>query len=100
MFRYNGSLVNRRNIRIDRRYRAPVDWQYWPDVGGQQGYLDTALEQDHVTRPEVEEEALIAWGLAKSEASNDQNVNIDVLLGQGTDFSTFALGPDIGLPNR
>lgn len=89
MSRYNSNATNTKSDRIDRRYRSSIDWQYWPDVSGQRQYADTILDPATMSRPDIEDDALIAWGLAQSEASKNQNVKIDLLLGEGINLSTY-----------
>ncbi|KAI8936960.1 hypothetical protein NX059_006188 [Plenodomus lindquistii] len=85
MSRYH-KLVPKRSDRIDRRRRAAIDWQYWPDTSNQQQYSTTTLDSEIASRPDIEDEALIAWGIIQSKESTDQNVSIDMLIGEGTNF--------------
>ncbi|KAJ4377402.1 hypothetical protein N0V83_000227 [Neocucurbitaria cava] len=76
-----------RNDRIDRRRRPKIDWQYWPDTTGQHDDATPNIPGLEITtRPDIEDDAIIAWGLAASEKTRDPNVSIDVLHGDGTDL--------------
>lgn len=81
-----------RNDRIDRRRRPLTDWQYWPDTTGQHDEATPNIPGLEITtRPDVEDDAIIAWGLAVSEKSKDLNVSIDVLHGNGTNLGKWCI---------
>lgn len=74
--------------RNDRRRRPMVHWHYWP-TASQQPYAPSTPDQlDKPSRPEVEDEALIAWGLAQSkEESKNSRVTVHLLYGEGANLS-------------
>lgn len=74
--------------RIDPRRRKEIDWQYWPST--RDLHLDSTnktLELDLLDRPDIEDDTLIEWGLARSENATGRDVNIDVLHGNGVNLS-------------
>jgi hypothetical protein len=76
-----------REDRIDRRRR--MDWQYWPDTTSQQHFAEQALYLNDSSRPDVEDDALIAWGLAQGNDTKGFNTSIDVLYGEGLHLSKY-----------
>lgn len=72
--------------RIDSR-RRKIDWQYWPDTSTQAKYTDdSAAHASVLSRPDIEDEALISWGLAQSQIAKDVETTVDVLYGEGIDL--------------
>jgi hypothetical protein len=89
------TMVQQRKDRIDRRRQ--IDWQYWPDTHCQPQFAEQTIEPDDKSRPDVEEDALIAWGLAQGNGTKGLDVGIDVLYGEGShlgrcDFDVEVLG--------
>ncbi|OAL49439.1 hypothetical protein IQ07DRAFT_568360 [Pyrenochaeta sp. DS3sAY3a] len=74
--------------RNDRRRRPMIDWHYWP-IASLQPCAPSAPEQlDTPSRPEIEDEPLIAWGLAQSkEESKNSKVTVDLLYGEGANLN-------------
>lgn len=89
MSRLQSPATQSRFDRIDRRRRARIDWQYWPDIIAQLQYTKKSYDLDIASRPDVEDEALVAWGLAHSEGKQALDVKIDVLFGKGEKLSKF-----------
>ncbi|KAF1947773.1 hypothetical protein EJ02DRAFT_390991 [Clathrospora elynae] len=75
--------VQPRNSRIDRRGRPNIDWQYWPDTTSQQHFAKRVHDLDTRSRPDIEDDALIAWGLAQGDDTQGFDTLIDVLYGAG-----------------
>jgi hypothetical protein len=74
-----------RTDRIDRQRN--VRWQDWPDITCQQGLIDELdPESNHSDHPDLEDSAVIAWGLKHSESSKGERVEVDVLYGEGTNL--------------
>lgn len=64
--------------------RRKIDWLYWPDTSTQVDYTDDSLAHVGVTsRPDIEDEAIISWGLAQS-LKMKSGATVDVLYGEGT----------------
>jgi hypothetical protein len=80
-------MAQQRKDRIDRRRQ--VNWQYWPDTRSQQQFAELALGSDDHSRPDVEEDALIAWGLAQGNGTKGLDTSIDVLYGEGSRLSRW-----------
>jgi hypothetical protein len=79
------TMVQQRKDRIDRRRQ--IDWQYWPDMRSQQQFAEQTIEPDDKSRPDVEEDALIAWGLAQGNGTKGLDIGIDMLYGEGPHLS-------------
>lgn len=64
-----------------------VDWKYWP----KDTLLPTAFQSvpnlEISNHPELEDQALLEWGMKKSDTSNGPRATVDVLYGCGTDLS-------------
>lgn len=82
--------MQQRIDRIDRRRRKIIDWTKWPDVTKQQQYADGAYDLEVTCRPEVEDDGLIAWGLAVTDGSGEPRAKIDVLHGAAADLSEWS----------
>ncbi|KAF2028024.1 hypothetical protein EK21DRAFT_114228 [Setomelanomma holmii] len=81
---YISTIDTTRIDRIDNR-RRKIDWQYWPNTDTQQDYKDESRSHAaHSSRPDIEDEAIIPWGLAQSQAPRNESTTIDVLFGEGT----------------
>lgn len=89
MARSAPEVLRARFDRIDRRRRARIDWQYWPAIGDQGQYVDKAYDLDDPNRPDIEDDAVIAWGLAQCDGKKAAEVKIDVLSGNGIDLGWF-----------
>jgi hypothetical protein len=87
-------MLQQHKDRIDRR--RLIDWQCWPDTRSQQQYAELAFDTDDKSRPDVEEDALIAWGLAQGNGTKGLDVNIDVLCGDGPHFSRCRIDMEVG----
>ncbi|KAF2828409.1 hypothetical protein CC86DRAFT_465246 [Ophiobolus disseminans] len=84
-----GVTLTRERSRLDRidSRRRKIDWQYWPDTNDQQKYLDASAAETYIrSRPDIEDESLIAWGLAQAKATDGAQTTIDVLYGEGVDL--------------
>lgn len=82
--------MQQRTKRIDRRCRPVIDWQYWPDPTSQkQNCAGETQNSDIISRPDIEDDALITWGLAQSEVAKGLDVKVDVLYGEGTGLSGY-----------
>jgi hypothetical protein len=82
--------------RIDRRRK--VDWQRWPDTSTQPQFVGDSLACASISRrPEIEDELLIAWGLAQAHAATGAETTIDVLHGEGTDLRKCPVDSDMSL---
>ncbi|KAF1837364.1 hypothetical protein BDW02DRAFT_491758 [Decorospora gaudefroyi] len=73
-----------RKDRIVRGRR--IDWHYWPDTNSQQHFAEQALDLDETSRPDVEDDSLIPWGLAQASETKGGGTSIDVLCGEGSRF--------------
>jgi hypothetical protein len=72
-----------RQVLNDRR-RRKIDWLYWPDTSTQVDYTGDSLTDIGTThRPDIEDEAIISWGLAQSQ-NMTPGATIEVLCGEGT----------------
>jgi len=71
----------------NRRSKLKLDWYYWPDTSSQRKYThDSAADSSTFSRPDIEDNSLIAWGLAQSQATDGAKTTIDVLCGEGVDL--------------
>jgi hypothetical protein len=87
--------LHQRLDRIDSRHRK-INWQYWPensaphkDVADSHNPLDDdpAENIEHISsRPDIEDEALIAWGLTQTRTTEDAEATLDVLHGEETNL--------------
>jgi hypothetical protein len=79
-----------RHVLNDRR-RRKIDWLYWPDTSTQVDYTDDSLMNIGITnRPDIEDEAIISWGLAQSQ-NMKPGATIEVLCGEGTALCKYPL---------
>lgn len=78
------ATVRIHNERNDRRRRPRIDWHYWPPTG-QASTISHNLGIS--SRPDIEDEPLIAWGLSHSESTECSKVKVDVLYGHGKALS-------------
>jgi hypothetical protein len=71
--------------------RAKIDWKYWPDTSNQEDYADDCIDPGTtLTRPDVEDEGLICWGLAESQRQlKEAGAIVDVLHGEGSDLRMY-----------
>lgn len=76
-----------RQDRIGGHHRK-VDWQYWPDSTEQHSGAKFEEPASSISlRPDLEDEALISWGLVQSEVAKGPRAKIDILHGQGSSLS-------------
>lgn len=76
-----------RSRRPDRIHKdRKVQWQQWPETDPK--YDALKLDDLHCIRPDLEDSAVIAWGLELSERqrTTGEDVDISVLYGTGTDL--------------
>lgn len=71
--------------------RRKLDWRHWPTTSIPHDYALVQPEPllEPPTRPELEDQALIAWGLAQSELGKEAGATVDVLYGSGAGLSKF-----------
>lgn len=75
---------------IPRTDRIPhkLDWRQWPTGSIPHDYIpahaDTVIESSK--HPELEDQSLLAWGLAQSELGQNHSATVDVLSGRGLDL--------------
>jgi hypothetical protein len=86
-------MLQLRKDRIDRRRQ--IDWQYWPDTHTQPHFAAQTVEADDKSRPDVEEDALITWGLAQRNGTKGLDTRIDVLYGEGAHLSRWYTNVEI-----
>jgi hypothetical protein len=69
----------------DRRVvrRRLVNWLHWPETTGQPQFTNQKLDLSEHSRPDIEDDALISWGLKQAEGSKGGNTTINVLYGEG-----------------
>jgi hypothetical protein len=70
------------------RIRRKLDWRHWPtNTTHDYGLIEPLREDSH--HPELEDQSLLAWGLAQSNLSKDHSATVDVLYGFGDQLSTI-----------
>jgi hypothetical protein len=70
------------------RIRRKLDWRYWPTRSIPHDYTlahtDTILGDSK--HPELEDQSLLAWGLAQSDLEQNHTATVDILSGRGVDL--------------
>jgi alpha-mannosidase len=88
--------------RIDSR-RRKIDWLYWPDTSAQNKHRHDCNTTEHAesisSRPDIEDEELITWGLAQNPTSGDAEATVDILYGEGTDLRKCQAVTNVRLHN-
>ncbi|KAH6872932.1 hypothetical protein BKA58DRAFT_456590 [Alternaria rosae] len=71
--------------REDRRVvrRRLVNWLHWPETTSQPHFTNEKLDLSERSRPDIEDDALISWGLKQARESQGGNTAINVLYGEG-----------------
>lgn len=78
--------LTRRDKRPDRKVGAR--WQDWPNLECEAG--DAHPESLQCSRPDLEDESLIEWGLRKSKGADGKAIEIDVLHGDDHTLGTVS----------
>lgn len=88
MIDIKSAVTELQDERHDRRRRPKIDWHYWPTAGQHPSVSSVPVQLDIPSRPEIEDEPLIAWGLAQSEnESKCSKVTVDLLYGEEANLS-------------
>ena len=70
------------------RIRRNLDWRHWPTRSIPHDYMlthaDTVLEDPK--HPELEDQSLLAWGLAQNELGKNHSATVDILIGRDVDL--------------
>ncbi|KAL6702414.1 hypothetical protein ACN47E_002056 [Coniothyrium glycines] len=95
-----------RKDRIERERRPDIYWNKWPNTAQQEHFACQDYPLNETSRPEVAEDALVAWGIAQSETTKNPVVKIDMLHGEGADLTwqrdidDIELGRILNLPHK
>jgi hypothetical protein len=63
--------------------RGLADRLYWPETMSKPQLETLKPDLDEYSHPDLEDDALISWGLKQAEGSVGANTTIDVLYGEG-----------------
>lgn len=79
---HKDTTLNRpRADRIDSS-RRKIDWKIWPEMDSFHAEASTKIiSNSQIDRPDIEDEEMIAWGLAQSEVISGAPATVDILYG-------------------
>jgi hypothetical protein len=69
--------------------RRKLEWRHWPtrSIPHDYGLAHTKSILEEPKEPELEDQSLVAWGLAQSELGQNHSATVDVLSARGVDPS-------------